>query len=346
MSIRYQVLGKPGRDNALMVWIDSGTQIHRLLFDCGENLLHEVKQAEIKAIDYLFFSHFHIDHVAGFDYFFRRNYDRDSKPICVWGPEDTSRIIQNRLQGFKWNLAGSQPGIWEITEITEDGVHTDVYKTSEGFSKRHRISESKFTGTIMDNSEFSVQCAILNHIIPTIAYSITEKNSLNIDKAALAESGYAPGPWLEKLKDLTLSSDEILTIGMEEHTLGELRERLLIETQGESISYLTDFINDDLSRQRAAALIKMCGTVVCESQYSVKDAGLAERNYHMTTQQTAAIAKAAGAKKLILFHISERYTTNHDYPDLLAEAREVFPETYFPEEWGRFHGIKSHGPIL
>lgn len=336
MSIRYQVLGKPGRDNALMVWVDSGTQVYRLLFDCGENLLHEVKQSDVKAIDYLFFSHLHIDHVAGFDYFFRRNYDRESKPIFIWGPEDTSSIIHHRLQGFKWNLVGSQPGTWQITDISEKKLTTDTYKTSEGFSKRHREGELEYKGTILDNKDFSVSCTILNHIIPTIAYVIIEKNSLNVDKAALANSGLNPGAWLESLKDLSLNEEEFVEIDLNTYRIKDLREKLLIETPGEKIAYLTDFVNDDISRERAKALVRNCNTVVCESQYSVKDTELAEKNFHMTTQQTALIAKEADAKKLILFHISERYSTETDYSELLSEARMVFPETYFPEEWSRF----------
>ena len=76
MSISFRILGKPGWDNGLMVCINSGTKLYRLLFDCGENILRDLNFHEVKSIDYLFLSHLHIDHIAGFDYFFRRNYDR------------------------------------------------------------------------------------------------------------------------------------------------------------------------------------------------------------------------------------------------------------------------------
>lgn len=336
MSIRYQVLGKPGRDNALMVWINGGTQVYRLLFDCGEHLLHEVKQSDVKAIDYLFFSHLHIDHVAGFDYFFRRNYDRDSKPIKIWGPEDTSSIIHHRLQGYKWNLVGDQPGIWEITDILENKLSLSSIKTSEGFSKRHSEGETEFTGSILETRDFSVRCAILNHIIPTIAYQIVEKNSLNINKSELSQSALPAGPWLEKIKDLSINANEQIEVDGRIFNFGELREKLLIESPGESLAYLTDFIYDETSTQRAVSIMKNCDTVVCESQYSKEDKDLAEKNYHLTTVQTASLAKKANAKKLILFHISERYSASSDYENLLAEARELFPETYFPENWNRF----------
>ena len=52
---------------ALYVEINSGQSIHRLIFDCGEACLRDLPVPHIQAIEGLFFSHFHIDHVAGFD---------------------------------------------------------------------------------------------------------------------------------------------------------------------------------------------------------------------------------------------------------------------------------------
>lgn len=74
MSLTYEVLGAPGRDNALLVTIDSGQRITRLLFDCGANCLGGLPVSHIRAVDALFFSHLHMDHVAGFDDFFRDRY--------------------------------------------------------------------------------------------------------------------------------------------------------------------------------------------------------------------------------------------------------------------------------
>jgi ribonuclease Z len=38
MSIRFDILGAAGRDNALIVTLDSGQIVDRLLFDCGAGL--------------------------------------------------------------------------------------------------------------------------------------------------------------------------------------------------------------------------------------------------------------------------------------------------------------------
>jgi ribonuclease Z len=333
MSISYKILGKPGRDNALMVWINSGTKLYRILFDCGENLLHEIPSSDVRAIDYIFFSHFHLDHAAGFDYFFRRNYDRETKPVYIFGPAETSSIIQNRMRGYKWNLVSGIPGEWFVTDILADETVTYRFLAREGFSKKHFVEKKKSASTVFSNEHFSVSATLLNHLIESAAYRINGTPSLNIDKNKLVIYKYESGPWLEMVKDLFLSSRKVLSINGEIISLGELRKRLLIKHEGESISYLTDFIFDSPSKKKAIKLIKNCGTVICESQYLTADVELAKKNYHLTVSQAAEIASKGNAGKLIIFHNSERYNIKDDYPNFLKEARAQFQNTFFPEEW-------------
>src|SRR5947209_12941256 len=96
VSITFQVLGAAGRDNALFVRLDSGQAIDRLLFDSGGGCPDALAWADLQALDHLFFSHLHMDHVAGFDTFFRCNYNRATKPNVVWGPPQTGRILHGR----------------------------------------------------------------------------------------------------------------------------------------------------------------------------------------------------------------------------------------------------------
>jgi ribonuclease Z len=332
MSISYRVLGKPGWDNGLMVWVNSGTGIYRMLFDCGENILKDLDQRTIKLVDYLFFSHLHIDHVAGFDYFFRRNYDRDKKPVYVYGPEDTAEIIQNRMRGFRWNLVKGVPGLWYVTDIKEKSCSTFLFKTTEGYAVKHRIGEKPFEGTLIDNPDFTVKAVILDHITPSAAYFIKEKPSLNINKEALTETGLTPGPWLEKVRNLHISPEEEIVVDGKYMKLKSLRHTLLEKKEGESLGYLTDFKFSRETQSVVKKVFKDCNTIVCESQYLTEDIEFAEKNHHMTARQAAQLAKAAGAQKLILFHISDRYRIK-DYNLLINEAREIFPDTFLPSEW-------------
>ncbi|HSD62320.1 MAG TPA: MBL fold metallo-hydrolase [Ignavibacteriaceae bacterium] len=332
MSINFRVLGKPGWDNGLMIWINIGTKVYRILFDCGENILKDLNQHDVKTIDYLLFSHLHIDHAAGFDYFFRRNYDRKNKPIYVYGPTGTIDIIHNRLKGFKWNLIEGVPGLWYITDISENKISTSLFKTSDGFSKEYTVEKKKFNGLIIDNPDFSIRVIFLNHIIPSAAYFIKEKPSFNINKEALAKTGLTPGPWLEQVRNLSINSDESIIVNGKSYKLKAFRDKLLVRREGESIGYLTDFIYENETRNKIRKVFKGCDTMVCESQYLSSEKKFASKNYHLIAKQAARLARAANAGKLILFHVSDRYRTR-EYPLLLDEARELFPNTFFPSEW-------------
>ena len=46
---------------------------------------------------------------------------------------------------------------------------------------------------------------------------------------------------------------------------------------------------------------------------------------HTTARQAAELARDAGARELVLTHISARYS--REAPELVAEARAVFPAT-------------------
>jgi ribonuclease Z len=333
MSVQYKVLGKPGCDNALMVWVNSGTRIYRILFDCGEDVLKQIPASDVRSIDYIFFSHLHLDHAAGFDHFIRRNYDRARKPVYVFGPGDTSSIIQNRLRGYKWNLVSDIPGEWFVTDIKEKETDTYKFLAREGFSKKHFVEKKLFKGTVFSNEHFKIECQLLNHIIPSAAYRISEHPTGNINKDKLVKNNYNPGPWLEEVKDLSFSPSKIHTINSKKITLGKLRQQLLVRKEGESISYLTDFIYDSVSKRKSIKLIRNCDTVVCESQYLPSDKLHALKNYHLVVTQAADIAFKGNAGKLILFHNSDRYNVKKDFPVFLKEARDIFPNTYFPEEW-------------
>ena len=52
----------------------------------------------------------------------------------------------------------------------------------------------------------------------------------------------------------------------------------------------------------------------------------------MTTRLTATLASEAGVGNLVLIHLSDRYP-EPEWLEMLAEAREVFPETSFPSHW-------------
>jgi ribonuclease Z len=332
VSIEYHVLGRPGQDNALFVRLHTGQATFRFLFDCGQGCVDSLGRAEIQAIDHIFFSHFHIDHISGFDAFFRATYHRTSQPNVIWGPPEATEVIHARFRGFTWNLQEGVTVHWHIHAIHPDSIERTYADLADGFTQLHLNRTLPFQGTLLDEPEFCLEAVPLDHGIVSIGYVLREKPRLNVDVDGLGALGVEPGPWLQTIKRPPVPHEPPVVIGGKTFGADELRGRLLRETPGESIAYLSDMLMTDAVRKRLAELVRGCSTLVCESTYRGEDTALAERNFHLTSRQAAELAREAGVGRLVLIHLSDRYQPE-EWLALLEEAREIFPVTSFPDHW-------------
>jgi ribonuclease Z len=332
MGIAYRVLGWPGFDNALFVRVDAGQALHRLLFDCGEACLYGLTAADVLGVDHLCFSHLHMDHVGGFDTFFRANYARETRPNVVWGPPRTAEILHHRFRGYMWNLYAGDPGVWEVGDVFPDRVERTAYYTAEAFAGAHPLGTAPFAGTLLDTPDYALAALHMDHHTPSLAYVLREKPRVNVDVARLAALGLTPGPWLRVVRDRDAGGPATVEVGGATHEVARLRRELLVETPGDSIAYLTDFLLDDAARERLLPALGGVRTVVCECQYRAADGELALKNRHMTSAQVAALARDAGVGELVLFHLSSRYRPP-EWRALLEEVRAIFPAARFPEGW-------------
>ena len=332
MALTTQVLGDPGRDNAAFVRVDTGQSVHRLLFDCGEGCVSALPTTDARAIDHLFFSHLHMDHVAGFDGFFRRTYDR-ATPNHVWGPPGTGEILHHRFRGFTWNLVDGSSATWHVHDIHPDHLRTTRFELREGFAVAHPAGERERDGAVvLDSDGYTVEAYLMDHGTPSAAYAVREEARANVDAGKLRALGLAPGPWLKRVRGAPAAAGETVDVGGTPRDLAALQRELVVVTPGDSAAYLTDFRLDEPARAFLAGKLSGVGTVVCECQYSDADRELAERNMHMTAVEAAALAARAGVGRLVLFHVSDRYQAD-GRAGLLAEARTIFPGTDFPPHW-------------
>lgn len=334
MAINWEVLGKHGEDNALFVTVDTGQSQETLLFDCGEGCLTGKRISVIQSIEHLFFSHFHMDHVTGFDTFFRHNYNRPNGSVHVWGPPGTIDVMGHRFRGFTWNLHQDQPGEWIIHELSGTEVGKSRFLTSEAFEKneslptqpRHRDSPDLAT------SSFTLKSILLPHgSIPSVGYSLKENDRKNIDPAALQSIGLRPGQWLQSLTDDKQSDETALEIDERKFTLGQLRQALLETRPGDSLAYLTDFRVEPGTTEwnELVQWLKGTDTLVCECQYRNSDQPLALKNGHMTTGLVGKLAKEAEVNHLILQHLSRRYDDS-EWADMTKEVQQEFPRASLP----------------
>jgi ribonuclease Z len=334
MPLSFQVLGQPGRDNALYVKLDTGQAQTRLLFDCGDGCPHQLPIAELREVDHLCFSYLHMDHVAGFDLFFRLNFDRSAKENRVWVPHGSGAVIEHRFRGFLWNLVDDkQEGEWLVSEIAPAAVRAAKYLTKEGFRTAHALPEwPRRDRTIIDCDGFTVEAVLLDHGTPSVGYVVRESARVNVDTEKLYARGLKPGPWVKRLRGPVAAAGETVAIDGVEHPLARLQADLLVTTPGDSIAYLTDFRMTPAASDELAARLRGVSTVVCESQYSSADVDLAERVMHSTADEVAALAASAEVGRLILFHFSDRYDAAARR-EMLSDARALFANTSLPDGW-------------
>lgn len=332
MSIRHQVLGSPGRDNAVYVEIDSGQSVSRLLFDCGYGCTDQLTTAQLQSLDGLFISHFHMDHVCGFDQVFRFNFGREPDPFLILGPQDTTRAISHRLQGFTWNLVRENNGSVEIREMHHDQLNRSIWPTRNRFENPSSNESIPCDGTVFQNSSATVRMIEMDHGCVSAGYRIQEPKRVNVDVQRMNELDLTPGPWLQELKASDSDPDQMIQVGDQSLAVSFLKDQLLKSQPGESLAYLTDFRTTQKDRQQLVEFIRGVDVLICENNYCDNDLELAIQNYHLTSSEVGMIAADAGVKQLVLFHLSDRYPLE-EWRGQIEEVKAHFPNTHWPEHW-------------
>jgi ribonuclease Z len=169
-------------------------------------------------------------------------------------------------------------------------------------------------GERMEFGAFSVSAFATNHGIPSVGYVLRENDSpghFNREKAA--ELGIAPGPDVNRLQ-----RGESVHGVTSDMVFGPMRPGCSVVYSGDTTP-CDSVINASLGAD----------VLIHEATYSKADADLAKEHFHTTATDAAEIAAAAGVRKLMLVHVSNRYK---DQSGILAEARSIFPATDIPAD--------------
>ncbi|MCL2194011.1 MAG: ribonuclease Z, partial [Treponema sp.] len=266
------------------------------LFDSGEGTQVALRRLNLrwKKISVIFVSHTHADHVTGIPglLMLSSQVDRDD-PLYIIGPPRIAEYIDYSRRVLDMYIN------YEIVvkEITEPGI---VYE-GEGFR---------------------VRCFPLRHTKPCFGYVLEEDPRPGEFHPERAESlGVPRGPlWSKLQKGETVKAADGQDIRPDE-VLGPTRS-------GRKFSFVTDSLAfPDISREVAGSDL-----FVCEGMFERALAEDAHGKKHMTAEEAARIAAAAGnVKKLALIHYSPRYT-EYDLKQLLREARGIFPDTVLSKD--------------
>lgn len=297
-------------------------------FDLGR--LGRMEPADVLKITHVFVSHAHMDHFMGFDHILRLFLPRDAT-LHLYGPDDFLARLGARLAGYTWNLTEDYPLVMIGHEVHEDVVVSARFRAATGFRLEER-SEHPFDGVLLDEPALSVSTAILDHKIPCLAFALAEKSHMNVDTSVLAAKQLQPGRWIDELKrslrarraDDTPVSALVREDGaVVERTfaLGSLRD-LVVETRGQKIAYVVDTLFNDANRRKIVELARGADLFYCESPFLEEDVEQAAKRYHLTARQAGALGRAAGVRRLEVFHFSPRYEGRADR--IYGEAKAAF----------------------
>ena len=273
------------------------------LFDCGEGTQHQLIKSNIKSsqISKIFITHMHGDHIYGLPGLLATlGLSGNSKGFEIYGPNNLKEFILSALKNSHCNLSFPL----NFFEVENDA-----------------ITNSK----LYEDEYIEVNCASLKHRLPAYGYRVNEKDKpgkFDIEKAK--RLNIPAGPIYSRLQSgqkVELEDGRILN-GAD--FCGEPRK-------GESFVYCTDTIFTD----SAVKLSENADLLVHEATFSEKDKQMAHEKLHSTTIMAARTALLSNTKKLVLTHLSPRYTSKSSIKpmDLLKEAQEIFPNTFLAKDF-------------
>ncbi|HWN18722.1 MAG TPA: ribonuclease Z [Gemmatimonadales bacterium] len=269
----------------------SGLAVQRkgetLLFDCGEGNQRQMMRYGVGfAFREIFFSHYHADHMLGVTGLLRTMGLQDrTLPVTLYGPKGAQRIL-----GAAISL----------------GIERNKFPVE--------IVEVK-PGDRLARDEYEIAVFETEHRADTVGYALVEHIRLgrfNPDRAQ--ELGIPEGPlWgqLHKGKMVTLPDGR--TVGPADLVGAPRAGRTLV------------YSGDTRPHPAVVEASRGADLLVHEATFGGDEMERARETGHSTAAEAARVALEAGARRLVLTHISSRY--NRDAAELLAEARAVFPET-------------------
>ena len=273
------------------------------LFDCGEGTQHQLMKSNIKSsqIKKIFITHMHGDHIYGLPGLLATlGLSGNSNGIEIYGPSELSNFVISALKNSYCKLSFPLQFI-----------------KVEGFASQNNI--------LFENDKVKVNCACLKHRLPAYGYRVSEKDKPGIFDIKKAESfKIPPGPIYSELQSGK-------KVDLKDGRSFNGKDFCGPPRKGESFVYCTDTVFS----QSAVNLSRNADLLVHESTFSKEDEKMAYEKLHSTTIMAAKTALLSNTKKLIITHLSPRYTQRSPIKpsDLLKEAQKIFPNTYLAKDF-------------
>ena len=264
-----------------------------LLFECGEGTQRQMMRYGVSfALSEIFFTHFHADHFLGVIGLIRTlGLQARAEPIMLYGPHGAKKVLTQAIQLGVERV----PFQVEIREVKPGD-------TVEGRGKGK-------------GEEYDIHVFKTEHGGGSVGYTLREherRGRFDVEKAQAA--GIPEGPlWGKLSKGETVGLADGRTVSPE-GIVGPPRPGRLVVFTGDT-------------RPCAAVVDAAQGAdlLIHEATFGEEEKERAKETGHSTAREPAQVALAAKAHRLVLSHVSARYSISAD--ELVKEAREVFKET-------------------
>jgi len=276
----------PTRDRNLpSVAVRLGSNI--ILLDCGEGTQRQIQHVNMSfmKIRLILITHFHGDHFLGIPGLLQTMSLNDRK--------DPLEIV----------------GPVGMEEMGKTLLGLGYFKA--GFPIEFLEMKS---GDELERDGHTISSIEVDHTIPTLAYSVTECNRPGkFNKTKALKLGVPEGRLFGRLQKGQNVEVGGITVRPED-VMGPARPGRKVVYSGDTAP------TDSLIRFAWGADV-----LIHDSTLAGDMEDKAHRFGHSTSVDAARMAREAGVKTLILFHISSRYSQGDE---LLDEAREIFPNTH------------------
>ncbi|MDJ0386955.1 MBL fold metallo-hydrolase [Roseomonas sp. E05] len=308
--VQPRLVNEPFSDPALL--LDFAFARRALLFDLGD--LAALSAREIIRTTHAFVSHMHMDHFAGFDRLLRLNLYQ-SRTVHLLGPPGLCEAVAAKLAAYTWNLLGPHSADFRLLaeEWSPAGAgRRSLFPAQDAFRRQELAPRAAGGRVLLEEADFMVETARLDHGIPCLAFAFQETLRVNVHRPALEVAGLPVGPWLTAAKQALRRGDpagtEILLGPQGSVPLGFLREKGILHTgPGQRITYATDLACSPANVEALTELARGSDMLFIEAAFLEEDRAMAARKNHLTAAQAGGIARAAGVAHARPMHFSARY---------------------------------------